>query len=549
MIEVEAPDGTIVEFPDGTSIDVMRAAMQKRFGAPNNEPVPQAIQDYASDVLSGDKGRARPAIIRDQFERMPAAQKALVAADDIARLAADGLSQGFVDNVGGKISEAIGIGPTTDERRQNTEDARSRAEAAGTIAEIGGAVLPAASLAKAGLSTMRLAPQATAAASALLPGGLAGAGGLAARSGLMAAEGAGWGALNALGHGEDVSDGARTGAIAGAAGNVLGEGASKALGAIAGRFNKTPDVPSLDALRAGADDAYRASEKAGVVVKPEAVQRLSSEIKGALAEKGYLPRLQPKVAAVLDELDKVAEGNVTLKGVDVLRRVANAAKTDVDPSTKMLGGDIVAKIDGFLDNLNLNDVLTGNRTEGVKALQEGRKLWSQVRKSEMIDEAMEKAALQAASSGSGANVDNAIRQQFKSILNSKKGRNLTADERAAMMEVVKGGSMQNLLRLFGKLAPTGVVSTGLSTGIGSLLGGAIGAAAVPVAGMAAKTAADAITPRNVDQLSRIVRSGGSAAATQAAPNAVQRLASSEREALSRLLTQIGIRVPDMLALP
>lgn len=32
MIEVELPDGTIAEFPDGTSQDVMRSALQKRFG-------------------------------------------------------------------------------------------------------------------------------------------------------------------------------------------------------------------------------------------------------------------------------------------------------------------------------------------------------------------------------------------------------------------------------------------------------------------------------------------------------------------------------------
>lgn len=33
-IEVEAPDGTVVEFPDGTSPETMRAAMQRRYGRP-----------------------------------------------------------------------------------------------------------------------------------------------------------------------------------------------------------------------------------------------------------------------------------------------------------------------------------------------------------------------------------------------------------------------------------------------------------------------------------------------------------------------------------
>ena len=48
MIEVEAPDGTIVEFPAGTSRDVMRGAMQRRFGQPQQRPAP--LGDWQPDV-------------------------------------------------------------------------------------------------------------------------------------------------------------------------------------------------------------------------------------------------------------------------------------------------------------------------------------------------------------------------------------------------------------------------------------------------------------------------------------------------------------------
>jgi hypothetical protein len=37
MIEIEAPDGSIVEFPDGTAPDVMKAALARRFAAPKPE--------------------------------------------------------------------------------------------------------------------------------------------------------------------------------------------------------------------------------------------------------------------------------------------------------------------------------------------------------------------------------------------------------------------------------------------------------------------------------------------------------------------------------
>jgi hypothetical protein len=67
-----------------------------------------------------------------------------------------------------------------------------------------------------------------------------------------------------------------------------------------------------------------------------------------------------------------------------------------------------------------------------------------------------------------------------------------------------------------------------------------GALAVPAAGMAAKTVADNLTPSRVEQLSRIVRAGGDASATQAAPNLVQRLARQNSGALTLPLTVGGI---------
>lgn len=47
MIEVEAPDGTIVEFPAGTPRDVMRGAMQRRFGGQMQVP---AVDTWQPDI-------------------------------------------------------------------------------------------------------------------------------------------------------------------------------------------------------------------------------------------------------------------------------------------------------------------------------------------------------------------------------------------------------------------------------------------------------------------------------------------------------------------
>jgi hypothetical protein len=67
-IEVESPDGSIVEFPDGTSNDVMKSAMQKRFGGGQAAPAKKQAEmrsyeptwrEKISNYLLGDE-RASP---------------------------------------------------------------------------------------------------------------------------------------------------------------------------------------------------------------------------------------------------------------------------------------------------------------------------------------------------------------------------------------------------------------------------------------------------------------------------------------------------------
>ncbi len=60
MIEVEAPDGSIVEFPEGTSPEVMAAAMAQRFGAPakravSTAPAASAAEPSAVPAVDGRK--------------------------------------------------------------------------------------------------------------------------------------------------------------------------------------------------------------------------------------------------------------------------------------------------------------------------------------------------------------------------------------------------------------------------------------------------------------------------------------------------------------
>lgn len=122
---------------------------------------------------------------------------------------------------------------------------------------------------------------------------------------------------------------------------------------------------------------------------------------------------------------------------------------------------------------------------------------------------MDKAKLRAGSTGSGGNVDNAIRQNLRGVY--EKSKNLTPAEEAAFQKAIVGSKSQNALRQVGKFSPQGN---------GLMAAGNLGAAAMagPVgaipgaAGMISKIVADSITKGRVDDIIRIMAQGGEQAA-------------------------------------
>lgn len=446
------------------------------------------------------------------------------AANDILRLGSNAVTFGFRDKLAPYVT-----GNTVDEERALTAQARERAGSAGLAAElIGGAAIPMGA-ASAGLTAMKA-----------VPAGMTGARGLAARTGAMAGEGALYGGVSALGNDQDVLTGMGYGAAGGAAGNLVGEGISAAVSKVAGRANPRPQTMGADQLKDASRAAYSRADQAGVIVRPEGIQRLGQQIQGDLVEFGYHPQLQPRVGAVLQELDRLGQGNVTFKGLDQMRKIASAAGSSTDASERALASKIVSRIDDYMGNLGAEDVLTGNAQEASSAIREARDMWGRARKLETANELIERAGLNAGSSGSGGNIENATRQQLKRILNNPKTkRGFSKDEQAAIRDVVLGTPSQNALRLAGKLSPQG---NGLMLGLG--LGGtalapqfALPAMAV---GAASKRGSEAITQRNVRKLSDLIASGGSRAALQAPKNATQLLAEEKREAIARALMGMAI---------
>lgn len=203
MIEVELPDGRVVEFPDGTSHETMRAALSKVPPAAK----PEAPKANIDDILPPDNPTER---IRAAMGRAP--DKAL-----------DWLTEMYLRARGEKGAEAGLAANVADKRRL---DAPLMETTSGKIGDFLGdasmAALPVGGAMKAAGTAIKAAPKVFKSALAKLT----------ATSVAAGAGGAAHEAMKPVDEGGDRGDNALFGFGAGAAGNVAGAGIGRVVGGL-----------------------------------------------------------------------------------------------------------------------------------------------------------------------------------------------------------------------------------------------------------------------------------------------------------------------------
>lgn len=328
-----------------------------------------------------------------------------------------------------------------------------------------------------------------------------------------------------------------TGGFGEAVGAIAGGIAPGAIRASATRATRT-GAPTNEQLRGLAKDAYARADEAGLIVNQDGITRLATGIREDLSALAFRPKLQPRVAATLDEIDNSLQaGNVTLKDIDSLRRVARNAMTGAaDDAERAMASKMIDRIDDFVDDIQPGEVVTGNAQQAASALKQARDYWKRLKKSELLDDAVERAERRAASTGTGGNTDNALRQNVRAILdNPKKARMFTKQEKMLMERVVRGTAPQNAMRLLGGLSPDKGFFPLLVAG-GSFAGAGPAGLAVPAVGYAARRAAETFTGGNVARVSEAVRGG----ARQPLPRAqALQAAFEEAQRRARLMGKSG----------
>lgn len=478
---------------------------------------------------------------REQYNALPGWQKPIVAASDILQTGVNGATMGFGDKAVAAVRAPF-TGQTYDQelakQRGLTQAARNRAGSAGTAAEIGGAVAAPLGLASKGLTLSgRLGTAA-----------MQGAPGVLARTGLMAAEGTGYGALTAAGNDQNIGTGAAIGALGGAGGNLLGEGISAGVGKIASKFNPKAAPPmGMEKLNANKNAAYALSEKAGVLIKPEGMKHLADKVEADLADFGFDPDLHPGAKVALRKITEKLDQNVTLKGLDTIRKTAGNAYIQGNKANNTAVAKIIDHIDELIESNDPNFMAGIDTAVGTKALKVAREYARRAFKMEKVNNLILKGNQMADRNITDTRVKS-VKSQLAKINDpfTSWGRGFTPAEKklAATASRYTPGQRalhgMSVLNPFGggKLSAAGHLAAGAANlATGNLAGLAMQGAGI-FAGAGFQKAGEALANKSVKEFVDLVARGG--IPEPVVQNALQLLAKSKRETITRTLMAIGV---------
>lgn len=269
----------------------------------------------------------------------------------------------------------------------------------------------------------------------------------------------------------------------------------------------TLQAPTVQELKGQAGQQYKFAEDVGAVFKKNSYNQFANKLESTLAKEGLDKALQPRVFAALERIKDTKNSNVTLENMEILRRISQAAGSSADASERRLASIMVDNLDDFVETAQPSQLAKGS-SEAVSALTDARELWKRAKKTEIIDDLVASAELRADANFSQSGMENALRRKLVNLADNPKAlRAFTKEEQNAIKVAAKGGPVQNVLRLVGKLAPTGIVSGGGSVGLGYLAGGPIGAVGLPIIGGAARKGAEQLGLRNIEQLRNRLATG------------------------------------------
>lgn len=286
--------------------------------------------------------------------------------------------------------------------------------------------------------------------------------------------------------------------------------------AVGTRFGRLEGPPPASELQKKAQQAYVRADNAQVVVKPDFLQDFFQSVQNKIRDE-YDPGLHPELGAVLKRLETEQSNYKTLGELDKLRRLISAPeKMFNNPDQQRLTAIMVDEYDDMLRNIDPQKVTFGNEKQGVKALEDARKLYRDFSKARVLEDMVERANRRS-QQFSQSGMDNALRVEFKQLADNKRRMaGFTNTEKQMIKNIADGGgNIEKFLRTVGKFSFRGSVSSlpyGVGTGLATQLGispemAVAGAGTTILTTAASRRGAEALRERSVAELMDLISQG------------------------------------------
>lgn len=207
-----------------------------------------------------------------------------------------------------------------------------------------------------------------------------------------------------------------------------------------------PKPMTLDAVQASKKAAYAAVDQSGFTFPQADVQQLAQDVATEVARKGGPSgaKLYPAANAMADRLTALSNqpGGVPLTQLDELRSDIYGALVKPMDRESPIGVMMRQKIDGLINSANAPDIAAA------------RDLNTRAMKMQAVSDKLDSADLRSASTYSGGNYSNAVRQNLRPLVDPTSGQqinNLTPAEATALRRAVTGTPAQNATRYVSKI--------------------------------------------------------------------------------------------------
>jgi hypothetical protein len=262
---------------------------------------------------------------------------------------------------------------------------------------------------------------------------------------------------------------------------------------------------STQALDRIATDRYDQLQRSGVQLKTDEFVNAMDDIAKGLRQEGYTPKAFPKVAGAIEELTSTSQPKDWTE-LQALRKMIRSGQKSIEPEERRMASILLDEYDNYLMTVPKESIASGDMKNAGQLWSEARNAYSKMKKAEVFEDMLNEAKLDR-SKFTQSGEENSLAKQLRQLAkNDKKMRLFTKTEQDAIEQAAKGGNVQNMLKFFGRFAPTGVVPVGLSVGT-TALAPMIG---IPLTIGAAGSRGLATNMRrgSVEDLTNIMRTGG-----------------------------------------